>query len=361
MLISNTKEIDKYYEALVNRDDKFVGIFYVGVKTTGIFCIATCRARKPKYENVEFYSDVKDVLRNGYRPCKICKPTENSNEPPEDVRRAIELLDQSESLKISDGELKQQDISPEKIRRWFKKHHGVTFQGYQRMIRINQAYQQLKNGTSVSDSAFSSGYDSLSGFGYMFKKLVGKSPEDSKNKAIILINRFTTPIGPMFVCSTEKGICLLEFTDRRMLETEFEDLQIRLNAIILSGENEHISQLKKELVEYFKGERKVFSVPLDTPTTPFRQKVWDMLLDIPYGKTESYKEQAHKIGNPKAVRAVASANGHNRVAIVIPCHRVIGSDGSLTGYAGGLDRKKWLLELEGSYKKPNQLSFFDEN
>lgn len=359
MLISNTKEIEKYYDALVSRDDKFVGIFYVGVKTTGIFCIATCRARKPKFENVEFYSDVKDVLRNGYRPCKICKPTENTNEPPEDVMKAIELLNASESLKISDWELKQVGLSPEKIRRWFNKHHGVTFQAYQRMIRINQAYQQLKKGNSVSDSAYGSGYDSLSGFGYMFKKLVGKSPEDSKNKAIILIDRFTTPIGPMFACSTEKGICLLEFTDRRMLETEFHDLQKRLNAIILIGKNDHLKQLKVELAEYFDGNRKEFSVALDTPTTPFRQQVWDMLLQIPYGKTASYKEQAIKIGNPKAVRAVASANGHNRVAIVIPCHRVIGSDGSLTGYAGGLDRKKWLLELEGSYQAPNQLSFFD--
>ena len=359
MRISNTREIDKYYTALVNRDEKFVGIFYVGVKTTGIFCIATCRARKPKFENVEFYSDVQDVLRHGYRPCKICKPTENSNEPPEDVLRAIELLNNTTSLKISDFDLKENQISPEKIRRWFKKHHGVTFQGYQRMIRINQAYQQLRNGNSVSDSAFSSGYDSLSGFGYMFKKLVGKSPEESKDKSVILINRFTTPIGPMFVCSTEKGICLLEFTDRRMLETEFEDLQTQLDAIILSGENDHMKQLKKELGEYFKGERKDFTVALDTPTTPFRQKVWNMLQEIPFGKTATYKEQAMRIGNPKAVRAVASANGQNRVAIVIPCHRVIGSDGSLTGYAGGLDRKRWLLELEGSYEKPNQLSFFD--
>lgn len=358
MLILNPKEIDKFYNALVNRDAKFVGIFFVGVKTTGIFCIATCRARKPKFENVEFYSEVKDLLRNGYRPCKICKPTENANEAPSEVLQSIEFLNASEDFKLTDWELKQKGISPEKIRRWFKKHHGVTFQAYQRMIRINQAYQQLKNGNSVSDAAFSSGYDSLSGFGYMFKKLVGKSPEESIGKAIILIDRITTPIGPMFACSTDKGICLLEFTDRRMLETEFLDLQKRLDARILIGTNDHLDLLKVELKEYFNGERKEFSVALDTPTTPFRQQVWDMLLEIPYGETVTYKEQAAKIGNQKAVRAVASANGHNRVAIVIPCHRVIGSDGSLTGYAGGLDRKRWLLELEGSCQKSNQLSFF---
>lgn len=358
MQISSIEQIERYYTALVERDEKYVGIFFVGVKTTGIFCIATCRARKPKRENVEFYSDVQDALRNGYRPCKICKPTENTNEPPDDVQKAIELLNDSEDRKIADWQLKEAGLSPEKIRRWFNKHHGVTFQAYQRMIRINMAFQELKKGNSVTDSAFSSGYESLSGFGYTFKKIVGKAPENGKQKSIILIDRLTTPIGPMFVCSTENGICLLEFTDRRMLETEFQDLQKRLNAVILHGQNDHIIQLKSELGEYFRGDRKVFEVALDTPTTPFRQRVWDMLLEIPYGETASYKEQAVKIGNPNAVRAVASANGQNRVAIVIPCHRVIGSDGSLTGYAGGLERKKWLLELEGSYKKPNQLSFF---
>ncbi|MEM9549213.1 MAG: methylated-DNA--[protein]-cysteine S-methyltransferase [Bacteroidota bacterium] len=359
MQIVDPKEVKKYYNALIERDEQYVGIFYVGVKTTGIFCISTCRARKPKFENVEFFSNVQDLLKHGYRPCKVCRPTEYSNEPPEDVQRALEMLNESEERKVSDGQLKKEGISPEKIRRWFNKHHGITFQAYQRMIRLNQAYQDLRKGNSISDSAYASGYESLSGFGYSFKKALGKSPGNSNTKAVILIDRINTPLGPMFVCSTDKGICLLEFTDRRMLESEFEDLQKRLNAVILYGENEHIHQLKKELAEYFNGQRKKFEVALDTPTTPFRQKVWDMLLDIPYGTTASYKEQAFKIGNPKAVRAVANANGHNRVAIVIPCHRVIGSDGSLTGYAGGIDRKKWLLELEGSYRKPNQLSIFD--
>ena len=316
MHISDTREVQKYYDALVSRDEKFVGIFYVGVKTTGIFCISTCRARKPKFENVEFYSEIKDLLQNGYRPCKICKPTQHSNEPPKEIHEALQMLKDSDGYKVSDSDLKAKGLAPEKIRRWFNKHHGVTFQAYQRMIRINLAYQSLQNGNSVTDSAFASGYDSLSGFGYTFKKLVGQNPENGKDKAVILIDRLTTPLGPMFVCSTQKGICLLEFTDRRMLETEFEDLQKRLNAVILAGENEHIKQLKSELTEYFEGHRKSFDVSLDTPTTPFRQKVWDQLLLIPYGKTASYMEQALKLGNPKAVRAVASANGHNRV-----CHR----------------------------------------
>lgn len=360
MRITDKNIIKEYYNALVDKNALYIDKFFVGVKTTGIFCIATCRARKPKYENVEFFESVKDVLRHGYRPCKICKPGENRNQPPEDILSAIQLLKDSEEKKIQDWQLKEAGLSPEKIRRWFNKNHGVTFQAYQRMLRINVAFQELQTGKSVTDSAFTSGYNSLSGFGYTFKKLTGLTPEEAKDKNVILMTKLDTPLGPMFACSTEKGICLLEFTDRRMLETEFEDLQQRLDAIILLGENEHLKQLKNEMNEYFGKEREIFDVALDTPTTDFRQRVWNKLVELPFGDTASYKEQAIKMGAEKAVRAVANANGHNRVAIVIPCHRIIGSDGALTGYAGGLERKKWLLQHEGSYKAPSQLSMFDE-
>ena len=165
----------------------------------------------------------------------------------------------------------------------------------------------------------------------------------------LLLHRFTTPLGPMFVCASERGVCLLEFVDRRMLETEFRDLQRLFNAPILAGENAHTRQAEREMGEYFAGSRFVFDVPLDTPRTAFRQAVWRILQTIPYGQTASYAEQAAKLGKPQAVRAVANANGANRVSIIIPCHRVIGKDGSLTGYAGGLARKQWLLEHEHRY------------
>ncbi|WP_020527582.1 bifunctional transcriptional activator/DNA repair enzyme AdaA [Flexithrix dorotheae] len=346
MLISDQKEISKYYRALIEKNSQYLGIFYAGVKTTGIFCISTCRARKPKLENVVFYTSAKELLQHGFRPCKICQPTQNAYEPPEEVKKALQLTEAKPMEKVKDYHLRQHGISPEKIRRWFKKNHGITFQAYQRMTRINKAFQELKNGKNVTSSAFESGYDSLSGFGYTFKNLVGKTPENSKDKNVILIQRITTPLGPMFVCATDEGICLLEFTDRRMLETEFSDLQKRLNAVILVGENEFIIQLKQELEEYFSGTRSAFSVKLHTPGTAFQNSVWGALQQIPYGETRSYQEQAEILNKPKAVRAVASANGHNRIAIVIPCHRVIGKDGKLVGYAGGLERKKWLLEFE---------------
>ena len=219
------------------------------------------------------------------------------------------------------------------------------------MYRINNAFKELKDGKKTTETAFEAGYDSLSGFGYTYKKLIGKSPTKSMDNTLILISRFTTPLGPMFVCATDEGICLLEFVERKMLETEFKDLQKRLNATIVTGENEFIRQAKQQVGEYFEGSRMEFSLPLITPGTEFQNDVWQCLQGIPYGETRSYQQQAEIIDRPKAVRAVASANGNNRIAIVVPCHRVIGKDGSLTGYAGGLERKRWLLDHEKKHLK----------
>jgi len=335
-----------YYQALVNRDPEYVGLFFAAIKTTGIFCISTCRARKPKFENVEFFKDSKTALQHGYRPCKICKPTDSAFDPPQEIVQALKMLKESEFQKVSDYELKQAGLSPEKIRRWFKVNHGMTFQAYQRMLRINSAFQDLKNGNNVAEAAFDSGYDSLSGFGYTFKVLTGKSPKNNQHKQIIYLSKTNTPLGPMFIGATEHGLCLLEFSDRRMLETEFRDLQQKLDAIVLHGENEITKQTRRELSEYFDGKRTQFEIPIDAPGTDFQKEVWSVLQSIPYAGTRSYQKQAEILGKPKAVRAVANANGYNRIAIVIPCHRVIGKDGSLTGYGGGLERKKWLLDHE---------------
>lgn len=341
----NKAQADAWYQALLNRDSRFTGVFFAGVKTTSVFCIATCRARKPKRENVVFFRTFREALQNGFRPCKICCPTENAHEPPAEVHRAIQLVREHPKEKITDQWLRESDISPDLVRRWFKKHYGLTFHAYQRMYRINNAYKELKDGKGTTETAFEYGYDSLSGFGYTYKKLMGASPSQS-DQQVILLQRLTTPLGPMFVGATDQGICLLEFTDRKMLETEFRDLQRLLKARILPGENVHIRQLRKELEEWFAGNRQVFAVALDAPGTAFQQQVWQGLCEIPFGATRSYGAQASHLGSPKAVRAVARANGMNRISIVVPCHRVIGADGSLTGYGGGLERKKWLLDFE---------------
>ncbi len=261
------------------------------------------------------------------------------------IEAVLKELSDHAFLRIKDYDLRQRNISPDKIRRWFKKNHNMTFHAYQRMLRINNAYNQIKGGNSVTKAAFGVGYDSLSGFSESWKQIFGKAPKDTE-KTIINIIRFTTKLGPMFACATDNGLCLLDFTDRRMLETEFKDLCKRLNGVILPGENNFLDLVQTQVAEYMDGNRQQFDISLDTPGTDFQKSVWAILQQIPYGKTWSYKQQAIKLGNPKAVRAVANANGYNRIAFIIPCHRVIGSDGSLTGYGGGIQRKKWLLELE---------------
>jgi len=334
------------YKVIGTQDSSYEGIFVTGVKTTGIFCRPSCRARKPKSENVLFFDNPKGALQHGFRPCKICKPMEKLGETPPYINTLVAELHQNPYSRIKDFDLVQRGIEPSKIRRWFKKHHQMTFHAYQRMLRINAAYQSIDSGKSVIDSAYESGYDSLSAFNESYRSIFGEPPTSLGKKDVLNITRFTTPIGPMFACASKQGLCLLEFTDRRMLETEFKDLRKRLNAVILPGDNIFLDQVQTEIREYFQGARIQFTVPLHTPGTDFQISVWNALQEIPYGQTRSYKQQAQALGNPKAIRAVASANGKNRIAIIIPCHRVIGSDGSLVGYGGGLHRKKWLLELE---------------
>ena len=158
-----------------------------------------------------------------------------------------------------------------------------------------------------------------------------------------------TPLGEMSAAATKDGICLLEFTSRPALESEFNKLALTFNETVKPGTSKHLRALKKQLKEYFRGKRKEFQLPLITPGTDFQLEVWNALKKIPYGKTSSYLEQAKAINNPGAVRAVAGANGSNRIAIVIPCHRVIGSDGDLVGYGGGLEKKRWLIDHERKF------------
>jgi AraC family transcriptional regulator of adaptative response/methylated-DNA-[protein]-cysteine methyltransferase len=340
-----------YYQALLEKDSTYEGTFIVGVKTTGIMCRPTCTARKPKRENVEFFKTTKEAMLKGYRPCKVCKPLTQAGSTPEEIKKVLDALNADPSLKYKDWDLRQLGLDPTMLRRWFLKNHGITFQAYQRIFRINSAFKKIKKGEPITETAFSAGYESLSGFGDSFKSVFGISPNQSKGQQIIDLCRIETPLGTMIACANEQGLCLLEFTDRKMLETELKTLAKQLNAHILQGENPHFIMLKIQLGEYFRGERKEFSVPLFSPGTAFQQEVWNALKTIPYGKTRSYLQQALSINKPKSVRAVANANGMNRICILIPCHRVIGTDGTLTGFGGGLWRKKWLLELEEAIPK----------
>ncbi|CAH0167910.1 Bifunctional transcriptional activator/DNA repair enzyme Ada [Chryseobacterium sp. Bi04] len=334
------------YEASFHKDSSFEGIFWMAVKTTGIFCRPTCTARKPKFENVEFFTNTKDAILKGYRPCKVCKPLENPDVTPEHIKKLLQEISEDPSLKLKDYDLVKRGLEPATVRRWFLKHHGITFHTFQRMSKLNTAFKKLQQGESVTEVAFETGYESLSGFNESFKNIFGVSPKNNRIEKIIDLKRIETMLGTMIACADEKGICLLEFSDRKALPTELKSISKHLNANIVQGENPHFITLEKELSEYFEGKRTVFTVPLSPVGTTFQKQVWDILQTIPYGMTRSYQEQADILGNPKAVRAVANANGFNKISIIIPCHRVIGSNGQLTGYGGGIWRKQKLLELE---------------
>ena len=337
---------DQMYQASYEKNSDLEGVFWMAVKTTGIFCRPTCTARKPKPENVEFFDNTKDAIQKGYRPCKVCKPLVNPDETPLDIRKLLIELSENPGLKLKDVDLVERGLQPITVKRWFLKHHGMTFHAFQRMFKINSAFKKLQQGENVLDVALDNGYESLSGFNDSFKNVFGVSPKNSKMEKIVDLKRIETPLGTMIACANENGICMLEFSDRKALPTELKEISKHFDANIVQGENPHFKTLEKELEEYFEGKLKDFTVPLNPIGTDFQKKVWKILRTIPYGTTRSYQQQADILGNPKAVRAVANANGLNKISIIIPCHRVIGSNGTLTGYGGGIWRKQKHLELE---------------
>lgn len=338
------------YDALIDKNSEFEGVSVVGVKTTGIFCRFTCTAKKPKRQNVEFFPTAREALLHGYRPCKLCQPLGYNGEIPQWLSPLLDEITHTPGVRLKNSDLRQRGIDPDRVRRWFQKHHGMTFQSYLRVMRMGQAFGRIQYGDKVIEAAFASGYESLSGFTESFKKSLGFSPNKSTYHRLIMITRILTPLGPMLAGATDEGICLLEFVDRRMLETQLQKLRKLFCAELVPGTNDHFDALQKQVEEYFAGTRKEFTLPLLLPGTPFQKKVWDILQTIPYGTTRSYQEQAELMGQSKAIRAVAKANGDNRISIIIPCHRVIGKDGKLTGYGGGLWRKKYLLEHESKHK-----------
>ena len=331
--------------AYLTKDAAYNGLFFLGVRTTGIFCRPTCPARKPLPKNVEYFASAQSALAAGYRPCKRCRPVKIDDQPV----WAAELLAEVERrpmARITEGDLRGRGIDPATARRYFRRQYGMTFQAFARARRLAGALTQIREGGPLDDAVFESGYESHSGFREAFARTFGKAPGKYRDGECVLLVWIRTPLGPLVAGATTEGICLLEFTDRRMLETQFHTVKKLLRMPAVPGSNKHLQRLEIELAEYFAGSRQKFTVPLVFPGTPFQQQVWRELLKIPYGQTRSYQELAAEVGTPKAVRAVGRTNGLNRIAILIPCHRVINKNGTLCGYGGGLARKQFLLDLE---------------
>lgn len=344
-----THSNERLYQALCEKDPFFDGLFFAGITTTGIFCRSTCPARKPKFENCEFFETAQDALLAGYRSCKRCHPMGMPQETSVLVKTLIQAIENDPEKRWKAADFRALGVDESTVRRQFKKRFGVTFVAFARARRMGLAFEHIRKGGKVIDAQLDTGYESASGFRDAFSKIMGDAPK-GKTHNVYIAHWLDTPLGPMVAIASNHGLVLLEFSMRRGLEREIERLREKRKAAIVPGENIFTQQIAQELEAYFKGDLKTFETPLDMMGTPFQRDVWNVLKSIPYGETRSYKDQADILGNPKAVRAVASANGCNQLAIVIPCHRVIGSDGSLTGYAGGLERKEWLLRHERTHK-----------
>lgn len=334
------------YQALLARDTRYEGVFVVGVKTTGVFCRPSCPARKPRPENVEFFAAAKGALLAGYRPCLRCRPLAAAGAAPDWLAGLLAEIEEDPERRWRDEDLRRRGLDPARVRRWFQQSHAMTFHAYQRARRLGRALGRIRAGEELTDTAYASGYESESGFRDAFGRLFGAPPGRARDLAPAVVTRILTPLGPMVAAASEEALLLLEFADRRMLEKQIDRIRRQVRARFAPGENRILARTQAELDEYFAGRRREFTVPLDTPGSEFQRAVWQALRAIPYGETRSYLEQARAIGRPDAVRAVARANGDNRIAILIPCHRVIGSSGELTGYGGQLWRKKALLDRE---------------
>jgi AraC family transcriptional regulator of adaptative response/methylated-DNA-[protein]-cysteine methyltransferase len=335
-------------QAFLGRDADYDGVFVTGVSTTGIFCRPTCSAKKPRPENLSFFGSPKEALLSGYRPCKRCRPLEPSGTPPEWLRSLLDEIETDPGRRWSDRDVRSRGLSPERVRRWFQRNHGMTFHAYSRARRLGAALGRIKGGEGVARAAFDAGCDSLSGFQEAFRQYFGATPTSLEGSTIVRVDRIVTPLGPMLVGATDDALCLLEFTDRRMLPNQIQRIRARLGAVFVPDRNRVIERVQADVEAYFDGGLRRFDVRTVLNGTDFQLEVWQALREVPYGETRSYGELARTVGRPSAVRAVGRANGMNALAIVVPCHRVVGADGKLVGYGGGVWRKRRLLDLERS-------------
>ncbi len=349
MTTASLPSAGKMYLALTERDNSYDGVFFAAIRTTGIFCRPGCPARTPRQENVEFYPSVGEALIAGYRPCLRCKPMQPAGAAPAWIQKLLERVEADQSRRWKDSDLREADFDPARVRRWFLKNHGLTFQAFQRARRLGLAFGQIRLGEKWEGAAYTNGFESTSGFHDAFTKTFDTAPnkvDKEANASPIVIARLLTPLGPMIAGATDEGICLLEFADRRMLETQLDRIRKAFSSPTVPGSNAHIDRLKQQLDSYFTGSLREFSVLLCFHGTEFQNAAWTQLLKIPYGQTISYEAQARAMGRPGAQRAVGKANGDNRMSIIVPCHRVVKQNGDLCGYGGGLWRKKFLLDLE---------------
>lgn len=340
-------EHEIYWQAVKTNDARFNGAFVYGVNTTKIYCKPSCASKQPKRENVRFFSSVEIAEETGFRACRRCKPgSEDPNPQLQLVLRALELLENQEQITL-ERLAEELSISPTYLQKLFKALIGITPKKFAEMKRLDQFKKELKNGSDVTTAIYESGFGSSSRLYENVSQKIGMTPSIYKKGGIGMTIEFAVTdcdLGKLLVARTEKGICAVTFGDesvdlRESLKTEYPNAEI-------VEDRSNLGDFVEAILANLAGSNKSLDLPLDLQATAFQMRVWEALRQIPYGETVSYQQIAEKIGNKKAVRAVAKACASNRVALVIPCHRVVRANGELSGYRWGVERKKSLLAKE---------------
>ena len=341
-MIAATLTDDEAWLAVLARDRAFDWRFVTGVLSTGIYCRPSCSARHPRRENVRFFAGGAEARGAGLRPCKRCLPDDVSRDEKA-VLAAIETIKASEEVSALAGLAADAGYSVSHFQRLFTRMTGLSPAAYSRALRLERAKEALSGGERVTNAIYDAGYSAPSRFYEASGKRMGMAPSAWANGGRGVTIRWAvaeTSLGPMLVAATERGVCRLSFNEgREALESRFPQAEF------IEGGDE-FSALIEQVVASVESPGMAHSVPLDVQGTAFQEAVWRELRRIPPGETRSYAEIAAAVGKPGAVRACGSANGANNVAVLIPCHRVIRSDGSLGGYAYGLEIKQELLERE---------------
>lgn len=344
---------DRYWRAVVERDAGFTGRFVYGVASTRVYCLPTCPARRPRREGVLFFANPDEAESAGFRACKRCHPRGDAED--NGVALVERLCEYIEERLEDEGPVKLAElsehvgVSPYHLQRTFKRVTGISPRHYVEARRLERLKIELKEETSVTAALYDTGYSSSSRLYERTPRQLGMTPTVYKKGGAGMNIGYTvvdSPLGRLLVAATEKGVCSVCLGD---VDQDLEDaLRKEYPAARINKDGVVLDAWVRAILRYLDGYEPNLELPLDLQATAFQWRVWQELMAIPYGSTRSYSQVARAIGRPSATRAVAHACAANRVALLIPCHRVVKQDGSLGGYKWGLERKKRLLAQERS-------------
>lgn len=340
-------ETEIFWKAVQTSDARFNGAFVYGVDSTHIYCKPSCSSKLPKRENVKFFDSPPAAEKQGFRACLRCRPQSEAADPQtEIVLRAAEILASGEQIPLEDLAA-EMNLSAAHLQKIFKEIIGVSPKKFAEMKRLEKFKSEVRKGSDVTSAIYESGFGSSSRLYENVSEKLGMTPKTYAKKGKNMTINYTIAdcrLGKLLVARTEKGVCAVTFGDDEKVLTEnlfneYENAEITENKA-------NLKDFVEAILANLEGRKKILDMPLDLQASVFQMRVWDALRKIPYGETVSYTDVAERIGSKNAVRAVAAACASNRVALVIPCHRVVGKSGALSGYRWGIERKRKILEKE---------------